>query len=196
MHALILIAHPNEDSFSHAMAAVTERVLVELDHDVARHDLYAERFDPIQPAGEIDNTRSSDPLVEAHCAAVARADLIAVFHPNWWGQPPAILKGWVDRVLRLETAYRYPPGVGFAGTPEGLLQARCAMVFNTSNTPAARESEVFGDPLEILEELHLRFLRRAKRHQAYVRPHGRQHRGTACNLARRCRKAGQRRRVT
>ena len=150
MNALIVIAHPNAGSFSHAMADVAARVLVECGHDVARHDLYAERFDPIQPANEIDNTRSSDPLVEAHCAAVARADLIGMFHPNWWGQPPAILKGWIDRVLRLETAYRYPQDVGFDGAPEGLLEARCAMVFNTSNTPASREHEVFGDPLDIL----------------------------------------------
>ena len=80
----------------------------------------------------------------------ARADLILIFHPNWWGQPPAILEGWIDRVFRLNTAYAYPPGVGFEGAPVGRLRARHAIVINTSNTPAGREAKVFGDPLETL----------------------------------------------
>ena len=70
--------------------------------------------------------------------------------PNWWSQPPTILKGWIDRVFRLNTAYGYPPGVGFEGVPVGLLKARHALIFNTSNTPLAREHAVFGDPLETL----------------------------------------------
>ena len=60
------------------------------------------------------------------------------------------MKGWIDRVFRLDTAYGYPPEVGYEGVPEGLLPARRALVFNTSNTPAEREEEAFGDPLETL----------------------------------------------
>lgn len=67
-----------------------------------------------------------------------------------WPTPPAILKGWVDRVFRLGTAYTYPPGVGPEGVPVGLLRARHALVFNTSNTPPEREAAMFGDPLETL----------------------------------------------
>ncbi|NYT02375.1 MAG: flavodoxin family protein, partial [Methanosarcinales archaeon] len=65
-----------------------------------------------------------------------------------WGQPPAILKGWVDRVLRAGVAYQFLEGDGGEGVPCGLLQARAALVFNTSNTPPAREMQAFGDPLE------------------------------------------------
>jgi NAD(P)H dehydrogenase (quinone) len=104
----------------------------------------------VQTTGESGNTASSNALVEQHCHDLRAADLILIFHPNWWSQPPAILKGWLDRVFRLGTAYGYPPGVGFEGLPVGLLQARHALVFNTSNTPQAREQEVFGDPLETL----------------------------------------------
>lgn len=132
------------------MASTAQRVLVDRGYQTAFHDLYAERFDPIQPTGEDSNVSSSDMLVEQHCAELARADLILVFHPNWWGQPPAILKGWIDRVFRLNTAYAYPAGVGFEGVPVGLLRARVAIVVNTANTPAEREAAVFGDPLETL----------------------------------------------
>lgn len=71
-------------------------------------------------------------------------------HPNWWGQPPAILKGWIDRVIRPGVACRFQQGDGGESVPIGLLKAKVTLVFNTSNTPAAREQAVFGDPLETL----------------------------------------------
>lgn len=150
VRALVVVAHPDPASFSHALAALAADVARGHGFDVDHHDLYAERFDPVQPTGEAVNTGSTDPLVERHCAALAAADLVVVCHPNWWGQPPAILKGWIDRVFRLGTAYGYPPGVPPEGEPVGLLRARAAVVFNTSNTPADREAAVFGDPLEAL----------------------------------------------
>src|SRR5689334_4916156 len=103
--ALAVVAHPSPTSFSHAMAGAARAVLAARGFEVDFHDLYAERFDPVQPTGEAQNTASSNALVEQHCAELARADLILVFHPNWWGAPPAILKGWIDRVFRLDTAY-------------------------------------------------------------------------------------------
>jgi putative NADPH-quinone reductase len=150
MYALIVVANPSTTSLSHAMASAAERVLIAHGYKIAFHDLYAEHFDPVQPAGEAANTSSSNQLVEQHCSELSRADLILVFHPNWWGQPPAILKGWIDRLFRLNTAYAYPAGVGFEGVPLGLLRARHALVFNTSNTSPEREATVFGDPLETL----------------------------------------------
>lgn len=132
------------------MAEIATSALRECGYEIAFHDLYAEAFDPVQRASEQDNAASSDALVELHCSELGRADLILVFHPNWWGQPPAILKGWIDRVFRLGTAYDYPEGVGPDGVPTGLLKARHALIFNTSNTPAQREHEAFGDPLDAL----------------------------------------------
>lgn len=150
MLASIIVANPSPTSLSHAMAQMAREVLSEHGYRIAFHDLYAEHFNPVQPTGESGNVGSTDPLVERHCEELARADLIAIFHPNWWGQPPAILKGWIDRVFRLDTAYAYPPGVSYEGVPVGLLKARHALVFNTSNTPADREMAAFGDPLEAI----------------------------------------------
>jgi NAD(P)H dehydrogenase (quinone) len=150
MLALIIVASPNPGSFCHAMTSVAIEALAEGGYEIALHDLYAESFEPIQPTGEQSNTSSTDQLVEEHCVQLATAELILVFHPNWWGQLPAILKGWVDRVFRLNTAYGYPIGVGPEGVPVGLLRARQALVFNTSNTPPEREAELFGDPLQTI----------------------------------------------
>ncbi len=71
-------------------------------------------------------------------------------HPNWWGQPPAILTGWVDRVLRPGVAYNFLEGDGGEGVPVGLLRARTAIILNTSNTPPEREQSAFGDPLDLI----------------------------------------------
>ena len=88
--------------------------------------------------------------IDLHCREIASADVIVIVHPNWWGQPPAILKGWVDRVIRPEVAYRFLEGDAGEGIPQGLLNARCAIVFNTANTPSEREHTVFKDPLQLL----------------------------------------------
>jgi NAD(P)H dehydrogenase (quinone) len=150
MKALLVVANPGATSFSHAMAQVAREALEQRSVTVDYHDLYEENFDPVQRTGESGNRTSRDQLVETHCAQLAGADLILVCHPNWWGQPPAIMKGWIDRVFRPGVAYDYPPGTGPEGVPTGLLKARCALVFNTSNTPLEREHSVFGDPLQTL----------------------------------------------
>jgi len=62
--------------------------------------------------------------------------------------PPAILKGWIDRVIRAGVAYQFLEGDLGEGVPVGLLKADKVIVFNTSNTFEKREREVFGDPLE------------------------------------------------
>ena len=150
MQISVILAHPDAKSFNHAIAAAAVDTLVELGHAVHVHDLYAEGFDAILPAAEIPKDSGLTPAIERHCTEIAAADGIVIIHPNWWGQPPAILKGWIDRVIRPGVAYEFIEGDGGEGVPRGLLKARTAMVFNTSNTAAERERHVFGDPLEAI----------------------------------------------
>ncbi|MCE9614767.1 MAG: NAD(P)H-dependent oxidoreductase [Lentisphaerae bacterium] len=150
MNLLVVLAHPQPGSFSHAIADAVCGAARKNGHSVTLHDLYAERFDPCLPAAEIPDGSPLPDAVRKHCAELQQADGIVIVHPNWWGQPPAILKGWVDRVIRPGIAYRFGEGDAGEGVPVGLLKAKAAVVFNTSNTPAAREQAVFGDPLETL----------------------------------------------
>jgi NAD(P)H dehydrogenase (quinone) len=148
MQISLILAHPRKGSFNHAVADMAATTLCEAGHTVTVHDLYAEKFDPLLPFGEISRDSALPPLVKEHCREIAAADGIVIVHPNWWGMPPAILKGWIDRVLRPGVAYRFAETDGGEGIPIGLLKAKAVVVFNTSNTPAVREQEVFGDPLE------------------------------------------------
>jgi putative NADPH-quinone reductase len=144
MKVSIILGHQHQGSFNHAIADEARRTLKDNGHEVRFHDLYAEKFDPILPHEEIDGP-VNDPLVQQHLDEIAEADGIIVVHPNWWAMPPAIVKGWIDRVMRQGVAYRF-----VNGEPVGLLKAKWALVFTTSNTPKDVEKSWFGDPLENL----------------------------------------------
>jgi NAD(P)H dehydrogenase (quinone) len=150
MNISLILAHPAGHSFNHAIAATVRARLARNGHEVIFHDLCAERFDPILPADEIAADAPLPPDIRGHCNEISRVDGIVIVHPNWWGQPPAILKGWVDRVIRPGVAYKFVEGDKGEGVPVGLLNAKSAVVFNTSNTPLEREMKVFGDPLQLL----------------------------------------------
>ena len=150
MKISVILAHPRPGSFNHAIADTIAATLRASGHRVAFHDLYREKFDPLLPYDEIPRDAALPPAIAEHCREIATADGIVIIHPDWWGMPPAILKGWIDRVLRPGVTYRFAETDSGEGIPDGLLVARAALVLNTSNTPAAREKEVFGDPLERL----------------------------------------------
>jgi NAD(P)H dehydrogenase (quinone) len=144
----LVLAHPDSASFNHALAAAVRDALTEAGHEVSYHDLYAEGFDPVLPGAEIASVCDLPTGIARWCDEIASAQGIVIVHPNWWGQPPAILKGWIDRVIRPGLAYRFVDGDDGEGVPVGLLKAHTALVLNTANTPANREREVFGDPLQ------------------------------------------------
>jgi len=150
MKASIILAHPNPGSFNHAIATAAADTLRQNGHQVIIHDLYQEQFPPLLSAAELQTSAKLAPVVARHCEEIAKADGVIIVHPNWWGMPPAILTGWIDRVLRPEVAYCFLEGDSGEGVPVGLLRARAAIVFNTANTPPERERHVFGDPLETI----------------------------------------------
>lgn len=169
MRIVLIVGHPNKDSFNHAVAATAFETLRANGHEVTFHDLYAERFDPVLTFEEFTAEEVSDPAVRAQCDEVAAADALVLVHPNWWGQPPAIVKGWVDRVLRYGVAYTFREENG-EEIGVGLLKARKALILNTCMTSEEMDRTHYGDHLERLwktsvlglcglEEIHRRNFR-------------------------------------
>jgi len=153
---LSVICHPGPGSFVHALARRAGDVLAAGGADVEEHDLYAEGFPPVAPPDEAFTTgldveaaiaATADLLVRQHRDALSRARYLVVAHPNWWGKPPALMAGWMDRVIVPGVAYRLDRREGL---PTPLLQLRGVLVLNTGDTPPERESEVFGDPLDAI----------------------------------------------
>jgi NAD(P)H dehydrogenase (quinone) len=151
MKILVVLAHPNPASFNAAIAQTVVKTLAAGGHETIFHDLYAEHFDPVLQAGEINRDGPVPADTELYCRELASAEGIVIVHPSWWGQPPAILKGWIDRVFRPDVAFLLPSQAG-TGIPKGLLQAQVALIFTTSNTPPLREIDFYGDPLKNIWE--------------------------------------------
>ena len=144
----LVVGHPAPGSFCRAIADRIRETWSAAGCEVRFHDLVEEGFDPCLTAAEARGQASVDPLVLQHIAELRDSDLLAVVHPNCWGAPPAIMKGWIDRVFAPDAAYGFAKGEDQGDVPVGLLATRVALVINTGNTPLEREHEVFGDPLE------------------------------------------------
>jgi putative NADPH-quinone reductase len=107
--ALIVVAHPSTDAYCHALADRAHTGLLAAGHEVVVIDLYAQHFRTAMTAEERAAYHGDepiiDPMVAEHAELVQRAETIVFVYPTWWSGLPAILKGWLERVL--------VPGVGF-----------------------------------------------------------------------------------
>jgi putative NADPH-quinone reductase len=99
---LVVYAHPDPDSF---IAAVRDRVVATLaqrGRSVDVLDLYGEAFDPVFNVDDVrahhDHLPPTGVLAE-HVERVCRVRVIVFVYPTWYGGPPAMLKGWIDRVI-------------------------------------------------------------------------------------------------
>ncbi|GGR66302.1 NAD(P)H oxidoreductase [Streptomyces roseolus] len=108
-HTLLVHAHPRTDSLTAQVAGLVHARLKEGGGTVDVLDLYAEGFDPVlRPADEPDwenREKVYSPVVRAHMDRITAADDIVVVFPVWWMAPPAVLKGWIDRVWNYGFAY-------------------------------------------------------------------------------------------
>ena len=157
----VILAHPYEKSLNAAIANAAVEKLQNSGYEVKFHDLYKEKFNPILSGAELISDKSNDELLKAHQKDIANAHGIVIIHPNWWGEPPAILKGWIDRVLRQRVAYDFAPDDNGGGLLIGLLKAKAAVSFQHLQHPRGqRKRDIRRSAGKNLEKLHFRFLRR------------------------------------
>lgn len=108
MHVLIVYAHPDPGSLTHAVAARVGEGARAAGHSVELADLAAEGFDPRYGQADHDAYRELAPLpadVRAEQARIERADAVVLVYPVYWWSMPALLKGWIDRVFANGWAY-------------------------------------------------------------------------------------------
>lgn len=133
MRALVVYCHPREGSFT---AAVRDTVLDRLSAagaEVRLTDLYARGFQPLLSADEharyLDCPGNRAPVAQ-DCADLAWADTLIFVYPTWWYGLPAMLKGWLDRVLLPDVAFLMPKAEGETIRP-GLQHITRLGVFTT-----------------------------------------------------------------
>ena len=114
----MLVAHPCADGFARAVAARAVAGLERADHEVDVIDLYASGFRAAMSRDERAAYESDEPIVDPqvadHAARLQRAEWLVFVYPTWWSGLPAILKGWLERVL--------VPGVGFVFNARGKVR--------------------------------------------------------------------------
>jgi putative NADPH-quinone reductase len=133
MRALVVYCHPRGDSFN---AAIRDTVLAKLaaaGAEVRLTDLYAEGFaavlSPEEWTGYLNAPANRAPVAR-HCDDVKWCDTLIFVYPTWWYGLPAILKGWLDRVLLPEVAFLMPDAANRTIRP-GLHHVRRLGVFTT-----------------------------------------------------------------
>ena len=142
---LVIVGHPDvASSFNGAIARAVCAALTAQGYAPELRDLYAEGFNPVMTLGEATGSVENAPLeMRAEMAQVKESAGLVFVHPNWWGGPPAILRGWIDRVLRNGFAYGFTEAGPWSALGDTIVQ-----VFSPSNTPRDVELNVYGDPLE------------------------------------------------
>lgn len=108
MHILFVYCHPSEASFCAAIRDSAVAAARDAGHEVTLVDLYGEHFDPVMHATEwrgYEDAGQLPPDLVRHLGAMVRADAIIFIYPTWWDAPPALLKGWIDRLWRPSYAF-------------------------------------------------------------------------------------------
>lgn len=169
MNSLIVLAHPEPQSYNAALAHVAAKTLASQDNAVRMSDLYAQTFDPDEHARHFPQRKNParfDAQTEQRFngeqrtlpADVGReidnllwAEFVLLQFPLWWFGMPAILKGWMDRVFAYGTLYR-----GGARFHTGVCRGKRAMLSVTagSSPEACRHDGQEGDTRLILWPIH------------------------------------------
>lgn len=135
MKHAIIVAHPDPASFTLAMARTYAKCLSARGHETFVRDLYRLDFDPRLKLSEMPSRPNWTPApdVEAERLLLAGANVFAFIYPLWFNSPPAITKGYIDRV--------FGAGFGYArlhsGGYEPLLTNRHLIHITASGSSSA-----------------------------------------------------------
>jgi putative NADPH-quinone reductase len=148
MRALLVVAHPLDDSFTKAAARRIARTFETRGLEVDLLDLYAEGFDPRLTEAERRSyfaTCYYSTGVRTYVDRLERARKLVLVFPQWWFGVPAILKGFFDRVLAPGAAFDLPVGGGMPAPRLGGLDS--LVVVTSTGAPWWITKLYMGDPV-------------------------------------------------
>ena len=125
----IVYGHYDENSFNAAIKDTFIKSVEKKGHKVDLIDLYKEKFDPVFSGEEPDEK------VLHHRKKIEGSDVIVLIAPIWNFRMPAIVEGWIDKVLAPPWAFSFKKLFGNYGYPIGNLKGKKAVVFCTYGSP-------------------------------------------------------------
>lgn len=145
MRVLVIYAHPDPDSFNAALHRQILSSLTQAGHETDDLDLYADHFDPVLTIEERQSyfdTARNRARVSHYAERIEKADALVFCFPTWCLGPPAILKGFFDRVM--------VPGVSFKLEDDGSLSPNLQHIKRVAAVVTYGRSRTilswFGDP--------------------------------------------------
>jgi len=155
MHVLLIYTHPNHTSFNFAIYNQVLKTLKENGKDtkIRTTDLYEEGFEPalIFNANKKRRNMHEDPELIKYREDLLWADHIVFIYPIWWGRPPAMLLGYIDKLITANFAYKYNKPTDL--TPVGLFKGKKVTCISTMNGPT-------GYPMVMLNNAHKVLMKR------------------------------------
>lgn len=146
MKILIVYTHPNSKSLN---GAFLENVVQGLNENasvekITTLDLYKEKFDPALVFNETKRRRDmdKDPELAKYRGQILDADTLIFIYPIWWGRPPAMLLGYIDKVFASGFAYKIRPK---KLSPDGLLKGKRAICISTMKGPTGYPALLLGN---------------------------------------------------
>ncbi|MFT7618352.1 MAG: putative NADPH-quinone reductase [Planctomycetota bacterium] len=142
---LVVFGHGREEGLGCALRDFVSEQLTAATADFRMHDLLQDGFDPVLrlKAGQkiaLPPEHYEDALAHQYCQDVLWADVLVFIHPVWWFGMPAIMKGWLDRILVEGIAITQDAG----GSPVGLLKQKKVILIQTFGTNKVIEQTLFA----------------------------------------------------
>ena len=125
----IVYGHYDDKSFNASIKNTLIQTAKENGHEVDCVDLYKEKFDPVFSGEEPDQ------IVINHRKRIEKCNVIVLIAPIWNFRMPAIVEGWIDKVLAPPWAFTFKRLVGNYGYPQGKLKDKKAIIFCTYGSP-------------------------------------------------------------
>lgn len=146
MHTTIVFAHPWHGSFNKAILDTVTATLEKAGKEYVLLDLNKDGFDPVMTERDLAGFSRGDAACDLTCQyqkVLTTTDELIFIFPVWWFAPPAILKGFIDKVMLVDFAYR-KKGYQMIGL---LTHIKRAVVISTSEAPAIYFRMFCGNPI-------------------------------------------------
>jgi putative NADPH-quinone reductase/1,4-dihydroxy-2-naphthoate octaprenyltransferase len=142
LRVLVVLGHPREASLCGALADAFAEGAAGTGALVRRLSLAGRAFE-LNVLGRSPRDQALEPIVEEAIALIDWADHLVFVFPTWWGTMPALLKGFLDRVLLPGRAFvECEGGTGY----QGLLGGKSAHLLVTMDTPPVIHRVVYRAP--------------------------------------------------
>ncbi len=151
MKTAIVFNHPYEGSYCNALLSAVTTGLATAGHEIDLIHLDNDSFNPVMTACDLKGFRDGqpqDPQVINYCERINNADRLILIFPIWWELMPAMMKGFIDKVIFPGAAYDYDHSGRFPRMIKRWNNLQGVTVITTMNTPSIAYRLLFGNAIK------------------------------------------------